>query len=333
LTKNASQLRRKESFSKGGNKMKVGVIGTGTMGRNHVRIYSELKDVEEVYVYDIDNEKIKGLKEYGAIVCQSQEELLERVDATSICVPTQYHIEVAKKAIEKGVHSLIEKPITSTTKEGEELVNLMEDKGLIVGVGHIERFNPIVEEIEKIIKKPLYVEIRRHNPASSRITDSTIIEDLMIHDIDIVFNVFYKPLHGAEPHSGTYELYSAGNNDLCTALIKFDSSTVSLSASRKASKKIRTVYIEEEEFTIEGDFMNQEIYVYRKPGRYGIENERYTQENIIEKVLVNKVEPLKEELKTFVRCVTTGKEFPITPLQGLNNLRICEEIRRLNGIL
>jgi len=318
--------------------MKVGVIGTGTMGRNHVRIYSELKDVEEVYVYDIDNEKIKGLKEYGAIVCQSQEELLERVDAVSICVPTRFHLEVAKRAIEKGVHSLIEKPITLTVKEGEELVELLENKGLITGVGHIERFNPIISEIEKIIKNPLYVEIRRHNPASARITDSTIIEDLMIHDIDIVFNVFYKPLQGlrgrgAEPHSGEYELYSAGNNDLCTALIKFDSSIVSLSASRKASKKIRTVYIEEEEFTIEGDFMNQEIYVYRKPGKYGIENERYTQENIIEKVLVNKVEPLKEELRTFVRCETTGKEFPITPLQGLNNLRICEEIRRLNGIL
>ena len=92
--------------------MKIGVIGTGTMGRNHVRIYPELKDVEEVYVYDIDNEKTKGLKEYGAIVCHSQEELLERVDAASICVPTKNHLEVAKRAIEKGVHGLIEKPIT-----------------------------------------------------------------------------------------------------------------------------------------------------------------------------------------------------------------------------
>jgi predicted dehydrogenase len=195
---------------------------------------------------------------------------------------------------------------------------------LIVGVGHIERFNPIVKEIKRIIKNPLYVEIKRHNPASARITDSTIVEDLMIHDIDIVFNVLFQ---------GDYELYSGGNTDLCTALITFDSSIGSLSASRKASKKIRTVYIEEEDFTIEGDFMNQEIYVYRKPGKYGIENERYTQENIIEKVLVNKVEPLKEELKTFVRCVRKGEQFPITPEQALHNLRICEEIRTLNGIL
>ena len=307
--------------------MKVGVIGTGTMGKNHVRIYSELKEIEEVYAFDVDGEKAKRLKEYGVIICNSLEEILERVDAVSICVSTKYHLEVAKRAIEKDVHSLIEKPIALNVREGEELVNLLEDKGLIVGIGHIERFNPIVEEIEKIIENPLYVEIKRHNPASARITDSTIVEDLMIHDIDIVFNVLYKSV------SGDYELYSAGNNDLCKVLIKFNSSIVSLSASRKASKKIRAIYIEEEEFTIEGDFMNQEIYVYRKPGKYGIENERYTQENIIEKVLVNKVEPLKEELKTFIACVKKGEEFPITPVQALNNLKICEEIRRLNGIL
>ena len=318
-----------------------------------ITIYSELKEVEEVYAFDVDTEKLKKSEEYDLIVCDSMEELLARVDAVSICVPTKYHFEVAKRAIENGVHCLIEKPITLTVDEAEELVNLLDNSGLIAGVGHIERFNPIVGEIKRIIKNPLYVEIMRHNPASTRITDSSIVEDLMIHDIDIVFNVLYKPLQGllvspswacggtgggardgaAEPHSGEYELYSAGNNDLCTAVIKFNSSIVSLSASRKASKKIRSVYVEEEEFTIEGDFMNQEIYVYRKPGKYGIENEQYTQENIIEKVLVNKVEPLKEELKAFIKCVKKCEEFTITPLQALNNLRICEAIRKSNGIL
>ena len=260
------------------------------------------------------------------------------MDVASVCVPTLHHLEVAKRAIEKDVHCLIEKPITLTVAEGAELLTLLNSRSLIVGVGHIERFNPIVREIERIIRKPLYVDISRHNPGSARITDSSIVEDLMIHDIDIVFNVLYKPLQGlrvnpvfgaveTESHSVGYEIHSAGNNDLCTALIEFGRSIVSLSASRKASKKIRKIYIEEEEFTIEGDFMNQEIYVYRKPERYGIENERYTQENIIEKVLVNKVEPLKEELKSFIKCVEQGAEFKITPMQALNNLKICEEIR------
>jgi len=304
--------------------MKVGVIGTGTMGKNHVRIYSELKEVEAVYAFDVDRQKTKILKGYDVTVCNTQEELLRRVDAVSICVPTRYHLEVAKSAIKEDVHCLIEKPITLTVAEGEELLNLLKSRSLIVGVGHIERFNPIVREIVRIIRNPLYVEISRHNPASARITDSSIVEDLMIHDIDIVFNVLF---------GGEYELHAAGNDDLCTALIEFGNSIVSLSASRKSSKKIRTIYIEEDEFTVEGDFMNQEIYLYRKPGKYGIEDERYTQENIIEKVLVNKVEPLKDELKTFIRCVRNDEEFTITPLQALNNLRICEEIKRLNGLL
>ncbi|RLG32005.1 gfo/Idh/MocA family oxidoreductase [Methanosarcinales archaeon] len=306
--------------------MRVGVIGTGVMGKNHLRVYSELKEVEEVFAFDVDRERVKGVEKNGINVCNSMEELLGLVDAVSICVPTRYHYEVAERVIKSGISCLIEKPIALTAREGEELVKLIdESSGLIVGVGHIERFNPIVKVIKNMIKRPLYVEIKRHNPTSARIKDSTIVEDLMIHDIDIVFNVLFE---------GDYKITSAGNGDLCTALIKFDPSIVSLSVSRKASKKIRSIYIEEEDFTVEGDFMNQEVYVYRKPEKYGMENGgRYTQENIIEKVLVNKIEPLKEELRTFIRCVRDGRAFTITPIQGLNNLKICEEIKRLNGIL
>lgn len=302
--------------------MKIGVVGTGNMGKNHVRIFSELKGIEETYAFDIDKEKTKGLKKYDVTICNSIEEILNKVDVVSICTPTKYHLDVAKKAIKNGIHCLIEKPITLNVREGEELISLLEDKNLVVGVGHIERFNPIVDEIVKIISKPLYIEIKRHNPGSARIKDSTIVEDLMIHDIDIVFNVLCGNI------GRKYELHSVWNDYLCDVLIKMDSSIVSLSASKKASKKIRTIYIEEEDYTIEGDFMNQDIYVYKKPGKYGLENDRYMQENIIEKVLVNKVEPLKEELKTFITCVKKGKEFKITPVQALNNLRICEKIRK-----
>ncbi|VUT28008.1 MAG: putative oxidoreductase [Candidatus Syntrophoarchaeum sp. GoM_oil] len=307
-------------------KISVGVIGIGSMGKNHLRIYSELKDVEEVYAFDTDHQNLDGVGVHGAISCSSMDELLESVDAVSICVPTGHHLEVAKSVIESGVHALIEKPITRTVKEGEELLDLLKDEGqgLTVGVGHIERFNPIIKEIKNITRHPLYAEFKRHNPTSTRITDASVVEDLMVHDIDIVFNVLF---------SGKYEIFSAGNDDLCKTLIKFGSSIVSISASRKSSKKIRTIYIEEEDFTIEGDFMNQEIYVYHKPEKYGVESERYMQENIIEKVLVNKVEPLKEELKAFIQAARKSEAFEITPVQAVNNLRVCEAIRRLNGAL
>lgn len=299
--------------------MKIGVIGTGTMGKNHARVYSELKDIEELYVYDAMRTNENEMKELDIIICDSIKELLDNVKAVSICVPTKYHFEVAKEVIGNDVHCLIEKPLAFSVKEGEKLVSLLKHKDVIAGVGHIERFNPIVNEIAKIVKNPFFVEMRRHNPTSSRITDASVIEDLMIHDIDIVFNVLFK--------NKDYKLYSAGNYDVCKAVASFNGSVVSMSASKRSSKKIRTIYIEEDDFTIEGDFMTQEIYKYMKPEKYGIENDKYTQENIIEKILVNKVEPLKIELKTFVNCVKNKLEFPITPLQALDNLKICEKIK------
>ena len=171
--------------------MKVGVIGTGTMGKNHARIYSELKGIEETYVFDANKTNEKEIKDFGAVPCDSIEELLDNVEAVSICVPTKYHFQVAKEVIEKDIHCLIEKPIAQSVAEAEELVCLLKNKNLVAGVGHIERFNPIVAEIRKIIKNPFFVQIRRHNPASLRITDASVIEDLMIHDLDILFNVLF----------------------------------------------------------------------------------------------------------------------------------------------
>jgi predicted dehydrogenase len=249
------------------------------------------------------------------------DDLLAKSEAVSICVPTKYHFDVAKKAINSAVSCLIEKPMTLTVEEGRELLKLLKASGVMAGVGHIERFNPIVEEIKKIADRPDYVSIKRHNPTSNRITDASVIEDLMIHDIDIVFNVLFK---GDED----YRIYSAGTRNVCEAMIVFKDSVVTISASRMSSKKFRTFYVEAEDFTTEGDFMAQEVFVYRKPDKYRLENERYTQENIIEKVLVNKVEPLKVELKTFMDCVRHGKSFPVTPEEAQKNLVICEEIKK-----
>ena len=299
--------------------MDVGVIGVGAMGRNHVRVYSELKGVDTVYVYDPIPENAARASEFASI-CGSVEEMLKKVEAVSICVPTRYHFETARKVIQAGINCLIEKPITLTVEEGVRLLKIIEDSKLVVGVGHIERFNPIVSEMAKIANKPAYVSIKRHNPTSSRITDASVVEDLMIHDIDVAFNVLFK---GEE----NFHIHSAGSANFCEALAVFPQSVLAISASRLSSKKFRTFYVESEDFTAEGDFMTQEVYIYRKPGKYGVENERYLQENIIEKVLVNKVEPLKVELKAFLDCVKAKKSFPVTPQEALKNLQICERIK------
>ncbi len=297
--------------------MDVGVIGVGAMGRNHVRIYSELKSVDSLGVYDLNTTGAREMGEkHGATVYNSVTEMLENVDAVSVCVPTPYHRNVVEQVFSARKSVLIEKPICATADEATRLMQAAPE-GITIGVGHIERFNPVVEEIRKIVKKPLYVEMKRHNPASARVTGSTVVEDLMIHDIDILLNLFF---------SCPCEIFSAGTADVCSVLMKCGDVPVSLSASRKSSKKIRMIYVEEEEFTIEGNFMSQEVTIYRKPGQYQFEAERYVQENIIEKVMVNKLEPLKRELAMFVDCVKHHRPFPITPEQAIQNLRVCEKI-------
>jgi predicted dehydrogenase len=300
--------------------MDVGVIGVGVMGRNHARVYSELKEIGTTYVFDLDTQSAKEVAaQTGAEVCTSIAKLLRKVDLVSLAVPTRFHFETAQQVIASGIHTLIEKPICATVAEAEQLLQEIPD-GVVVGVGHIERFNPIVPEIRKIATAPRYVAFHRHNPASGRITDASIVEDLMIHDIDILFNAFFPDCE--------YSFSARGNGNIAHVLGSVDTTSFYLSASRKSAKKIRSIYIEEDERTIEGDFMTQEIYVYRKPETYDQTNGLYRQENIIEKVLVNKVEPLKVELQAFVRAVRSGKPFEVTPEQGLSNLQICEAIQR-----
>ncbi len=298
--------------------MDVGVIGVGSMGKNHVRIYSELKSVGHLGVCDVNAQAATAIgTQHGATVYKTVEDLLSHVDAVSVCVPTQYHAAVARQVFSAKKHTFIEKPICATAADARTLM-AGAPRDVTIGVGHIERFNPIVAEIKKIVTKPLFIEMKRHNPASARVTGDSVVEDLMIHDIDIILNAFFpNPCH----------IHSVGNADLCSVLMECGGVPVALSASRKASKKIRMIYIEEEDFTVEGDFMSQEVTIYRKPGQYQFENERYVQENIIEKVMVNKVEPLKVELSTFIECAKKHIPFPVTPEQAIRNLEVGEQIQ------
>jgi len=299
--------------------MDIGVLGVGVMGINHARIYSELKNVKNLFICDTNEERGKEISElYDATFCSSYEEMLDLVEGVNICVPTRYHYDFAKTAIEKNVNTFIEKPICGTYSEAKKLLNIISED-LVVGVGHIERFNPIIPEIVKITKEPVYVEINRHNPDSARMLSSTVIEDLMIHDIDIVFNNLF---------SGDYHMNNSGNADIASSQIKFGNAVVHISASRMACKKIRRIYIEEEDKTIEADLMNQEMYVYRKPTNLQSDSRQYLQENLIEKILVNKLEPLKIELSTFLSCINSSEEFPVSPWQAVLNMEICERIKK-----
>lgn len=305
--------------------MKVGVVGAGAMGSNHVRVYSDLKGVDEVLVYDMDTTRAKTIAgNFGATAVPSMDDMMS-CDAVSICVPTEHHYRVASMFIHNSVNTLVEKPVCSTVTDSLKLTNLAAQRKCIVGCGHIERFNPIVPEIRKMITDPLYIEFKRHNPASARITRTPVVDDLMIHDIDVLFN-------GFNLFDSLFQVDARGTGDIASVLFSFDDVIASFSASRKSSRKIRTICIEEEERTIVGDYMTQEVYVYHKPGNHQIENDRYTQENVVEKVIVNKVEPLREELKHFIWCVKKNVPFLVSLNDASQNVMMCQTIKEKMGI-
>ena len=303
--------------------MDVGVIGVGKMGKNHLRIYSEMRGVDGIYIYDVDKNAMKeSSKIYGVEECKGLENLLKKVDIVSICVPTIYHFENAKKAIEYGVNFLVEKPITKTVEEAKEIVMLAEKQNLVAGVGHVERFNPIIDEIKKILGEPLHVEIKRHNPGSSRIRDSDVIIDLMIHDIDIVWNRLFENASISTAYG-----VKDGEIEMAQAIARNKKTLINISASRLSSEKIRTILIEEKEKTIFGNLVLQEVYVYRKPSVHVGIDVRYKQENVTEKLAINKVEPLRTELKTFIDCVRKNKKFEVSLQQGLKALEVAYRIK------
>ena len=296
------------------------------MGKNHVRVLTEIKKVDDVVVYDSKPDRAQEIADiYDVDVADSLESMIRSADAVSICSPTKFHFQHIRTFAKAEKHILVEKPVVSSYEEGKKVLEILEEsRDIVFGVGHIERFNPIVRELLALEIDATYIDAKRHNPASMRVADSTVVEDLMIHDVDIVFNVLFS-------ENRDFKLNAAGNRNVVQALIDFGKSVVSISASRIASKKIRRIYMEKDDITVEGDFMAQELYIYRKPSIYLNVNEKYLQENVIEKVLINKVEPLKVELKTFVDAVDGKVEFPVSAKQAVNNLRICEMIRREIG--
>ncbi len=297
--------------------MDVGVVGVGNMGKNHVRVYSELKGIGEVYVYDVDKKRIEEIeKEYEVKACASYEELLKNSEAVSIVVPTPYHYKCAKEAIEKGVNTLIEKPITQNIEEAYKIKELVEKNKVIVGVGHIERFNPVVKELKKIVERPIYSFLKRHNPSSKRMKGS-LVKDLMIHDIDIALHILEED---------EYVVFSRYERDFAVSMI----GKSLLSASRASSIKERTITIEEEEKTIRADLIRQEMEIYYRPDTYESKRNEFKQENIVEKLIISKKEPLREELKSFTECVKKGKEFEVSVEQAIKNLEIAEIIEGKN---
>ena len=246
--------------------LKIGVIGTGHMGRNHVRNLSEESRFQLVGIHDIDTRKAYEVGErYRVRVYENIDSLLNEVEAVVIAVPSVLHKEIGLKAAEHNVHALIEKPLATTVKDAKEIVKAFDDKKLKLVVGHIERFNPVFMELYKLVRAEdiFYIEAHRYSPfsGSGRIADTSVVEDLMIHDIDLICRL----MSGVQVKSikGYGEaVKSKLQADFSTCILQFESKAHAvINASRISQNKERTIEVHTPNSCICADLVAKTLYI------------------------------------------------------------------------
>jgi len=302
----------------------MGVVGVGHLGRHHARLYHSMGLLAGIS--DVNEEQAKKLAdEYSVPWYSDYHDLLDKVDAVSIAVPTVAHHKIASEFLEKSIPCLVEKPLAKTIEEGEDLVRIAREKKTILAVGHVERFNPAVQSVMELIKKPRFLEVHRLSPFRFRSSDIDVVMDLMIHDIDIVMHLVPTPLKKVDA-VGVSLLF--GKEDISNARLEFeDGCVVNLTASRISEKAMRKIRIFQEDCYVTMDTLQKEAWVYRTtPELAGamknlpkdrdlslediasIPKEFYS----VEQMKLGEEEPLGSELQSFVDSVRTGTE-PVVP--------------------
>ncbi|MCX6090067.1 MAG: Gfo/Idh/MocA family oxidoreductase [Candidatus Atribacteria bacterium] len=307
--------------------MRVGVVGVGYLGQHHARIYSEMPETNLVGVVDINQDRAREIAQcYSTTPYFDYRDLFGKVDAVSIVVPTVLHRLIAGHFIEKGTNILIEKPVTTTLEEARELMEMANKKKVILQVGHIERFNSAVMELSKIIDRPVFIDCYRMGPYVNRNTDVGVVLDLMIHDIDIVMSIAKSKVIKISAFG--YPVFSC-QEDIANSQIVFENGCIAnLTASRITRKKIRRMEVTEVDAFISIDYLEQELAIYKK-------TTSSVPPILMEKPMMQKVEPLRLELEHFARCVKNG-ERPLVGLEEGKNalevaLKILEEIKKNQG--
>lgn len=310
--------------------VRIGMVGVGSMGQHHVRVLSSMKDVELVGVADIDVERgLETASRYKTRFFEDYCDLLPLVDAICIAVPTRLHYAVGMNCLLAGIHVLIEKPIAASISEAESLVNAAAESQCILQVGHIERFNPVFQELSKVMKteKVLALEAHRMSPYSNRANDVSVVLDLMIHDIDLLMDlagstVVKLTANGTRSSDSPYL-------DYVTATLGFANGVVAtLTASKVTHRKTRKIVAHCKNSLTEADFLQSEILIHRHTANVANDFRQtlYQQDGLIEKVYTSNIEPLRAELEHFVNCVRGGNQPSVGGEQALKALRLASSI-------
>jgi len=294
-------------------KIKVGVIGTGRLGTFHTKIYSRLdKLVKLVGVCDCNIERaVEVGKKYHTASFADHQALFGSVDAVSIAVPTSLHYNIAKDFLEHGIHVLIEKPVTKTLSEADELIDIAGRKKLIIQVGHIERFNSAVLAIEPYLVKPKFIECQRLGPFHKRVKDVGVVLDLMIHDIDIVLGLIKQDVVNIE----AVGLSSVSDHeDVANVRLTFEDGTIAdITASRVTKDVVRKMRVFQEDSYVSLDYVTQDAAIFRKTGG----------KILRERIKIKKKDPLRKELKSFIECVRTGRKPVVSGVEGRRALAVA----------
>jgi len=315
-------------------RIRAGVVGAGHMGQYHILALAELWDVELVAICDTDADRARQIAaQYGTRAVATHQELAGLVDIATVAVPTERHFEVARDLLEAGVHVLVEKPMAPTLEEAKELFRLARQRARVLHVGHVERFNGAVQELRKIVERPVLIESRRLGPFVPRVQNDSVVMDLMIHDIDIVLG-----LVDSEPRrmNALGRSIHSRRADVANVQILFDSGAMAtITASRATEEKIRTLSITQPDAYIVLNYADQDIQIHRRAAQeYTLNREsiRYRQASFVERLFVHKDNPLKLEIRHLISAARAAKatgqvELPET--EDLRSLAVALEIERM----
>jgi predicted dehydrogenase len=297
--------------------LRVGVVGVGHIGSNHARLYAEIPSAEFTAVYDVDpfrNQIIAS--KFHATPASSLDEFISMVDAASVATPTNTHYEIARSLLSKGKHALVEKPITDNTGHASELAELAARNGLILQVGHVERFNPVLGALEKHLTHSRFIEAHRLRPYSERGTDIGVVLDLMIHDLEVILHFVRSPLWSIDA-VGVPVL--SRSEDIANVRLHFEDGCVAnVTASRISPERVRKIRIFQEDAYLSLDYQNQSGEIYRRVGKQ-IWRDR---------VDIEHEEPLKLQLSSFIECATTGRQPRVSGSHATAALELAVKITR-----
>lgn len=311
-------------FQKGMNKkpkVKFGVIGAGKIGNYHIRTLSKMPEAELIGICDANLLRAQMLAwRHNCVAYKNYLDLLPQVEAVIVAVPTEYHAEISLKAMEQGIHCLVEKPITNSVEDARALLEISDRKNVVLQVGHVERFNPAVVESFKHIRNPRFISIERLGPYDPRVNSIGVILDLMIHDLDILLTMMDSPVESFEAIGASI---LSNFEDIANVRMRFKSGCIAdVTASRVSFEKARRMRIYQEDKYISVDFISARVKIYAK-------------KNPVIKTLkdvdiiypkVEKREPIREELYHFIDCINNAKKPLPSGERGLTALRLALKI-------